>query len=157
MVPMKKIKGVEWFFEFLWLIFAALASYLICYSMVSVIKPEYLIPVLLFCFLSLSYFRIILFTKENPYIKHIVLRILFFIVNVPLFFTIVIYLQDFYYLFDHFNIEQFMLPDLTIMAEEGLEIYKTFRTVLVASAVSSLLLILILEFKLVQYILLYFR
>lgn len=154
---MKKTKALEWLFEVLWLIFAAIASLVLCYSLLESIKREFLTPVLAFCFLSLTYFRIILFTNENPFIKNIVLRILFFVVNIPLFFAIIIKLQDFFYLFDHYDIEQFLNSNVSILAEEGLEIYYNFRAVLIASAVSTLLLILILEFKIASYIFRYFR
>ena len=154
---MKKTKSLEWLFELLWIIFAAIASIVLCYSLLDTVKREFLLPVLSFCFLSLTYFRIILFTKENPFIKNIVLRILFFVVNIPLFFAIIIKLQDFFYLFDHYNIEQFLDPNASILAEEGLRIYHTFRAILIASAVSSLLLILILEFKIARYVFKYFK
>lgn len=154
---MKRNKTIEWFFEFLWVIFAGIASLLICYKLLFTIRREFIIPILAFCFLSLTYFRIILYTKENPFIKHIVLRILFFVINIPLFFAIIIKLQDFFYLFDHFNIEQFIDPLAKISAEEGLKLYHTFRAVLIASAVSSLLLIFTLELKLARYIFKHFR
>lgn len=154
---MKKTIGLHLFIELLWLILAIIAALIVNHKLFYTIKEEFLYPLLAYSFLAFTYFRIALFTKENIFLKHIVARFLLFMINIPLFFGIIIQLQDFFYLFDHYNIEQFLIPGILNGGDDTLSIYHHFRGILIASAVSSLILILILEFKLARYILNYFR
>ncbi|MEX0810651.1 MAG: hypothetical protein WD048_00455 [Chitinophagales bacterium] len=154
---MKKPLFLRLLIEFLWLLFALILALVFCYVLLGAVKNEFLLPLIFYNFLAITYFRMILFTEENLLIKNIVVRILFFMLNIPLFFAIIIQLQDFFYLFDHYDINQFLRTDIVLDGDAALEVYQNFRTILIASAVSSLMLILILEFQLAKYILKYFK
>lgn len=154
---MKKTTAFRIFSEILWIVLSAGITLVICWPMLQTIQNEFLYPVMLYVFLALNYFRGILFIKRSIYLQNIVMRILFFIVNIPLFFAIVIQLQDFLYLFDHFDVSQFLRDYQNIDSESALKAYNSFRSILIASAVSTLLLIFVMQIRLIQFILKYFR
>lgn len=154
---MNKTTSYKLIKEALWILLSIILSLLIVLPIISVIRNDFILYILVYLFLAINYFRSVLFLRKSIFLQAIGMRIAFFVINIPLFFGIIIQLQEFLYLFDHYDISQFMRPGVYVDGDRALSAYETFRQILIASGVSSLMLIFIMQLRLASFIFKYFR
>lgn len=146
---MKNKTILEVIYELLWFAFAAIAAYLLILPIkeeISITFFQYLIGSL---FLAFTYFRFIAFMLRSILLESIWIKLLFFIINIPLFF----YALDQYYtfgrVFDEYN---FTLPANVfqhIKSGTELDDLMYIKNLVTFSGFCTLVLIAIFEVRLV--------
>ena len=139
-------------YELLWFAFAAIASYLLVYPIMHKISMPFFRYLLMALFLVFTYFRFTAFMMRSILLDSIWMKLLFFVINIPLFF----YLQDQYYtfgkVFDEYN---YTLPANVfqhINAGTELDDLMYIKNLVTFSGLLSIILLVLFEIRIVYAI-----
>lgn len=139
-------------YELLWFVFAAIASYLLVYPIMQKISFPFYKYLLMALFLVFTYFRFTAFMMRSVLLESVWIKILFFVINIPLLF----YLQDQYYtfgkVFDEYN---YTLPANVfqhIASGTELDDLMYIKKLVTFSGVLSVILVILFEIRIVYAI-----
>ena len=151
-IPVKNKLVLEIIYELCWFAFAAAASYLLVLPVISKISPELFQYMYGAFFLIVTYFRFTAFMSRSILLENVFVKIVLFIINVPLFF----YLLNAYYTFGRvFDNYDFTLASNIfqhIKSGTELEDLMYIKKLVTFCGIASLMLLVLLQLSIVYAI-----
>lgn len=139
-------------YESLWFAFAAVAAYLLILPIKNEISQQFFIYLMWSLFLVFTYFRFTAFMMRSILLENIWVKILFFTLNVPLFFVVLDQYYAFGRVYDEYN---FTLPSTVfqhIKSGTELDDLMYIKNLVTFAGVASMALIILFEARIVHAI-----
>lgn len=139
-------------YELLWFAFAAIASYLLILPIKEVISISFFQFLLSALFLAITYFRFIAFMMRSILLESIWVKLLLFVLNIPLFFYMLDQFSTFGKVYDEYN---FTLPVTEfhhINSGTELDDLMYIKQLVTFAGFAAIVMIILLELRIVHAI-----
>ncbi len=140
-----------WLFEFLWLLFASVATAIVLIPLYGTIDPAYLSLNAAFIFLTITFFRLFLFVKKVPYLANVWGRVVLMGLLGIGFFQTMRYIQTFFWDMDHHTMSRFLTAEKSFEYSQSiLDSYFYFKQEFLFFAVGCQLMTFLLAIRLIH-------
>lgn len=143
---------LEIFYEICWFAFAITASYLLVLPIISKISEAFSHYLLGAIFLVFTYFRFIAFMMRSVLLESVWIKLIFFVLNIPLFFVMLNLYYTYGRAFDDYNYTLSASIFQHIKSGTELEDLMYIKKLVTFSGAASLMVILAFEIRIVYAI-----
>ena len=139
-------------YELLWFVFAAIASYLLILPIKNEISQQFFIYLMWSLFLVFTYFRFTAFMMRSVILESIWIKILFFTLNIPLFFFVLDQYYAFGRVYDEYNFTLASNIFQDIKSGTELDDLMYIKNLVTFSGAAAMMLIILFEARIVYAI-----
>lgn len=143
---------LQWVYEFLWMLSAAVLTLFFTWELMPHIDRGYFYYITGTMFLAFNYLRWILFPKYSPIMYSFWFKGVMLLLNIPLALVVSKYFLTLMESYDSFNFSYGTGENILIKTDASYELIQKIRTTTIASVVSLVILIIIFELRSIQLI-----
>ena len=149
---MKNKLVLDIFYELLWFAFAAIAAYLLILPIKNEISFAFFRYLTCSLFLVFTYFRFVAFMMRSIILENVWIKVLLFIINIPLFFFVLDQYYAFGRVYDEYNYTLAATIFQHIKSGTDLDDLMYIKKLVTFSGAASMMVIILLEARIVYAI-----